>query len=467
MRRSPRPRGTFGGKVRDLVLAVFAVLAVSAVVSPTASSFAADKAEPPASPDPTIKVEEELTVTDTRLRDEPDERRRVPAHVTVITRDEIESSGVRTLQDLLSLEAGVVVIDDIGNDIQKSFDLRGFGAERSKSATRVYLDGAPLNETRNNALQLELVPLSALDRVEITRGSSAALVGGGSEAGVINLWTRHAADSGASISAAAGDFSTQEGRASVWRDFGDGDLFLTGSHEETDGFRDNSGGDLDRFQGSLGWDLAPERRLSLSLLRSNADLGSPGALTLAEIEDDREQAPFNQFDFIDEDIFQGTLTLDTTLGSAASLVANLFAREREDDTLTTGRAAPLFGGFASNSDSSVAGSTVQLSQGQTSAAAPTAGPLGSSGSTATPTRRASAPRRPTQAQSIRPASSRTTPRSARPGVSTCTTPGSLRPIGRSPSARATTTTAWATTSASRTRRTTPSATSPSSRCAAV
>ena len=190
--------------------------------------------------------------------DEPDERRRVPAHVTVITREEIESSGARTLQDLFTLEAGVVVFDQIGNDVQKSFDLRGFGGA---AGTRVFLDGAPMNEPRNNGVSLELVPLQALDRVEITRGSMATLAGGGSEAGAINLWTRHGVESGGAVSAAAGDFETYEGRGSVWHDFDSVDFFLSGASEETDGFRDNADGDLERFQGSLGWDLGPTRPL--------------------------------------------------------------------------------------------------------------------------------------------------------------------------------------------------------------
>ena len=179
----------------------------------------------------------------------------MPAHVTVITRDEIESSGARTLQDLLTLEAGVVVFDQIGNDIQKSFDLRGFGAERT-GATRVL----PRRRADQRAAQQLGAARAgaALRRSTASRsraGRSAALAGGGSEAGAINLWTRRGAESGASISAAAGDFATQEGRASAWHDFGAGDLFLVGRTEETDGFRDNADGDLDRFQGSLGWDL--------------------------------------------------------------------------------------------------------------------------------------------------------------------------------------------------------------------
>jgi iron complex outermembrane receptor protein len=351
MRRFTHRSGTFGGKV-------LAVLATAFSVSPFA------RAAVPAE-QPTIKVEEEVTVTDTRLYDAPDERRRVPAHVTVITREEIESSGARTLQDLLTLEAGAVVFDQIGNDVQKSFDLRGFGGE---SGTRFFLDGAPVNEPRNNSVSLELVPLHALDRIEITRGSVGELAGGGAEAGAINLWTRHGVESGGAISAAAGDFDTHEARGSAWHDFGSGDFFVSGTWEETDGFRDNADGELQRLQGSLGWDLGATRRFSLSVIDSNADYGSPGALTVAEIDDDPEQSPFNELDFIDEGLSQVTFLLNGGIGSSASFSANAFVRNREDEILTTGRAAPAFGGFASQSESDVAGGTLQISHGRAAGA---------------------------------------------------------------------------------------------------
>jgi outer membrane receptor protein involved in Fe transport len=310
--------------------------------------------------EPEIRIDEEVTVTATRLsNDEPAERRLVPAHVTVITRDEIERSGARTLQDLMTLEAGALVFDQIGNDVQKSFDLRGFAG----SGTRVFLDGSPINDPRNNSVALELVPLRALDRIEITRGSVAALAGGGSEAGAINLWTRHGAETGSSIEAAAGDFDTREARASTWRNWGKGDLFASGNWEETDGFRDNADGHLTRFQASLGFDLGEKRRLELSLIDSTADYGSPGALTIAELDADRDQSPFNELDYIDEDMSHGTIQFSSGLGSSASFGANAFLRDRDDETLTTGRAAASFGGFFTRTGSEVAGATLQLNHG--------------------------------------------------------------------------------------------------------
>jgi outer membrane cobalamin receptor len=152
-----------------------------------AASLAAVSLTPAGDPAEEPVLTEQVTVTASRLADEPDDADRVPANVTVISREEIERLGAVDLADLLALEAGAVVYDQTGNGVQTTFDLRGF---TNGSGTRVYLDGAPLNDAVNNTSALELVPLEALERVEITRGSAAALAGGGSEAGVVNLVTR-------------------------------------------------------------------------------------------------------------------------------------------------------------------------------------------------------------------------------------------------------------------------------------
>ncbi len=301
-----------------------------------------------------IVIQERLTVTDTRLRGEPESLRRVPAHVTVLDRDQIRRSGSRTLQELLALEAGVVVYDQVGNDLAKSFDLRGF----TGSGTKLFLDGVPLNDPRGNALVLELVPLAALERVEITRGSTAALAGGGAEAGVINLWTGRP-DPGGSLSLAAGGFGSFEATGDVRHRVGRADLFLAGSFYETDGFRDNSGGELRRLAGKLGWDLGGGRRLELSVVDAEENLGTPGALTRTELGSDRQRAPFNRLDQLGEGLTQAAVSFQGPLAGEVSLAANLYVRSRDSEILTTGRAAPLFGGFFLDSEAAVVGSTVQ------------------------------------------------------------------------------------------------------------
>jgi len=319
--------------------------------SAESDSHAESKPESP----PESVLTEKIEVTATRLADEPDSEDRVPAHITVVDGRTIEKSGALTLQDLFSLTTGAVVYDQVGNDIQKTFDLRGFNRGRG---TRVYLDGAPLNDPRSNQVALELVPLDALERVQIARGSDAALGGGGTEAGIVHLSSERGEGSlGGSISVAGGTFDTARVHGKLQGSAGRFDYSVFGSSFDTEGFRVNAGGDVGQLSGVFGFSLAGERRLELSVLSSRSDLGNPGALTVEEFADDPDQS-FNSDDFFNNRLTQVSLNYRGALAGRFTAAANLFYRDASGDSLSTSR----FGGeFSLGTDSDVLGTTVQIS----------------------------------------------------------------------------------------------------------
>jgi outer membrane receptor protein involved in Fe transport len=287
-------------------------------------------------------TDERVVVTATRLDDKPVSRNDVPASVTVLDRERIAASGARNLQDLLALEAGVALTDQVGNDVQKTLDVRGFfGGNR----VAVFVDGARVNDPRNNSVALEQVSLDGVERIEITRGPAAALAGGGAEAGVVRVVTRRGTTPGASLSASAGTWNTARFDGTYGGDYGRFDLFVAGAHDTTDGFRPNAGGHQTRFNGALGMELGEDRRLSLSLLSSDLEYGNPGALTLAEFESDPHQNVFNTLDATDDATRQAVLSFQGSVGGGFSLAGNVAYRTEAATTLSTGRAAPTFGGF--------------------------------------------------------------------------------------------------------------------------
>ena len=336
------------------MVARFHTLLLVASLLPCERAFAEDATPGPAG------HEEHVTVTATRLPDEADRADELPGSTDVYDREAIASSGALTLADLLAAAAGTIVYDQVGNDIEKTFDVRGF---TDGSGTCYYLDGAPLNDTRNNAMALAMVPLRALDRAELTRGSAAAIAGGGAEAGVVHLATRRGEELTGSISASGGSFGTTEFAGDMEHSIGPFDFFLTGSRYETDGFRDNAGGDLRRLAGGFGYDLGGGRELRLTLIDSDSDLGQPGALTGDELAQDPSATPFNAVDFGKESLGLATLRYQGPVGENVSVAANLFVRDRASEILSTGRAAPppaSFGGFFLDSDASARGAAAQI-----------------------------------------------------------------------------------------------------------
>ncbi len=302
-------------------------------------------------------VSEVVYVTATRLPDRETDRERVPASTTVITREEIERRGAGTLQDLLALEAGVVVYDQVGNDVQKTFDLRGFTGGDSLA---VFVDGARVNDPRNNLTSLESIPMEAVERIEITRGSAAATAGGGAEAGIIHIHTRRGLEPGGLLSVAAGTYGSTR-LVGEWADSsGPLDFFLSGALDATDGFRENTDGDQKRFAASAGLDVGESRLLRMTLLYSDLEYGNPGALREDEYATDPSASTFNLLDFTEALRSSATLNFVGPLAGRLSLAADLAYRNEQAETLTTGRGAASFGGFFLDADTATWGSTVQI-----------------------------------------------------------------------------------------------------------
>ena len=114
----------------------------------------------------------------------------VPQHVTVITAEEIEESGVRDVAQILNRQAGVTVEDYGSLGAVQSLRLRGSTTEQ----VLVLIDGVRMNNAQSGTVDLSLVPVNSIERIEIVRGGTSALYGSDAVGGVINIITRKEAD---------------------------------------------------------------------------------------------------------------------------------------------------------------------------------------------------------------------------------------------------------------------------------
>ncbi len=129
----------------------------------------------------------ETIVTATRI---PTPQDRVPASVTVITREDIEERGYRTLADALVSVPGVRLVQTGGIGQQASAFVRGAASRQ----VLVLLDGVPLNDPSepNGAFNFGNELLGDIERIEVVRGPASSLYGSGAVGGVINMITRRA-----------------------------------------------------------------------------------------------------------------------------------------------------------------------------------------------------------------------------------------------------------------------------------
>ena len=137
---------------------------------------------------------------------------RLAVNASVITAEDIANSAARTLPDLLGGRAGLVTRDLFGNNgALATLDMRGFGATAAQN-TLILVDGRRLNDIDQSGVQWSSIPLDAIERIEILRGSGAVQYGDGASAGVVNIITRHPARVGNRVSGAVryGSWDTGE-----------------------------------------------------------------------------------------------------------------------------------------------------------------------------------------------------------------------------------------------------------------
>lgn len=147
------------------------------------SAPALSAAQQAATPAPELDA---ITVTAQRV---PTDGRTLPVSISVITAEDIAASSARTMQDLLSTQAGIHLVNTSSSSDNAIVDLRGFGITGA-SNTLIMIDGVKQNTNDLSAPNLGVVPLDQVERVEIVRGSGSVQYGGGTTGGVINIITR-------------------------------------------------------------------------------------------------------------------------------------------------------------------------------------------------------------------------------------------------------------------------------------
>ncbi len=102
---------------------------------------------------------------------------------SLITREEITRLGAWQVADAAATVPGAFIRNYGGTGGLKTISLRGTTSQQ----TLVLLDGVRLTSGANGTVDLSGLPLALFDEVEVSRGGSSALYGGGAIAGVVNL----------------------------------------------------------------------------------------------------------------------------------------------------------------------------------------------------------------------------------------------------------------------------------------
>jgi iron complex outermembrane receptor protein len=205
--------------------------------------------------------------------------------------------------------------------------MRGFGSTGSAN-TLILIDGRRINNTDLASPRLNNIFIKDIERIEITRGSSAVLYGDQAVGGVVNIITRRPTEFDAGIELGFGSYDYQAQLAHLSHRFQNGTgVRASAERKRTDGYRGNNKTSYDNgfinlsYEGDKSWIFAEYQR-------TDEDLGLPGSLTEAQLDISRKQTLF-PLDFND------STNEVTRIGGAFSITPNWdFATEytyRKDD----------------------------------------------------------------------------------------------------------------------------------------
>lgn len=232
---------------------------------------------------------EEVVVTATR---DVQEIRKVPANVTVITKEEIGRSNAQTTIDLLKHEVGVIVSDWYGTGKYASVDLRGFG-ETGLLNTLVLVDGRRVNAIDLSGVDWTQIPLDQVERIEIVRGAGSVLYGDNAAGGVINIITKRP-EKMLSIEAvvSGGSYHYNKESGSVSGKWGPLSAILNAGYNSTEGYRRNGFFRAKDVGGKVIYDLNDDISFNFSGSFHRDDTGLPGPLIKALYKQDRRTTLF-------------------------------------------------------------------------------------------------------------------------------------------------------------------------------
>src|SRR5580693_1579425 len=161
-----------------------------------------------------------------------------PASVTIITSEDIERYGYRTLADILRNVAGFYVTYDRNYSY---LGVQGYGLPgQYNSSIALSVDGHRLNDNIYEGALIGTefpIDVDLIDRVEVIRGPNSSLYVASAFLGVINIITKRGREvPSVSAAGAVGSYGTYQGRVTYGNKFKNGlELLLSGTFYDSQG----------------------------------------------------------------------------------------------------------------------------------------------------------------------------------------------------------------------------------------
>ncbi|HAJ79594.1 MAG TPA: hypothetical protein DCO75_07465, partial [Fibrobacteres bacterium] len=146
-----------------------------------------------------------------------------PGVISVVTHDEMERFGARTLKDVL-MRMPSFALSSIYMTDRSSVAIRGDQISPAANHILLLINGRPVREAEEGGIKSEMYesfPVASIDRVEVIRGPGSVLYGSNAFSGIINVITKNASENKTEVSLVGGMPKELKGSVNVSHQFGD------------------------------------------------------------------------------------------------------------------------------------------------------------------------------------------------------------------------------------------------------
>lgn len=200
---------------------------------------------------------------------------------TRITEQQVRDLGALSLPDALRMTPGVQIslYDAVGNysgNQGGNIYIRGTGTSRPGGEIKTYLDGLPVYMGLWNHPLMDLLPLNALQSIDVSKGPQPMV--SGNNLGAVNLQTASPAEPGihGQAGVSIGSYNTRIAQARLSGRTDVTDFVVAVGSADSDGHRSNGDARLRNALGKLQFRFSDAWSLGLSYLHVENRVGDPG-----------------------------------------------------------------------------------------------------------------------------------------------------------------------------------------------
>jgi outer membrane receptor protein involved in Fe transport len=264
----------------------------------------------------------------------PIDRDRVSANTQSASAGQIQRAQALDLTDFLNRNFASVSINHAQNNpLQPDFNFRGFTASPLLGLPQglaVYQNGVRVNEPFGDTVNWDLVPLSAVDSVQLLAGANPVF-GLNSLGGALSVQMKNGFNyEGTAAEVYGGSFARRAGSVQSGGNNGRWGYYANVDYFEEDGWRDFSKSDALRFFGALSM-RGDRSALDLSVAHTDSELRGNGASPVELLEIDRSQV-FTHPDLTENSMTQLILEGSFKLSDSLRFAGNTYFRDIDTDT---------------------------------------------------------------------------------------------------------------------------------------